>query len=87
MYGYGTKLTDALGQVATFNFEGLAATWWAGLPQDERDAKTQEWPVLRDYMQDNIMSKRWTEAEWLKLNSMLYRQHGHKDELPSGYLA
>jgi hypothetical protein len=32
------------------------------------------------------MSKRWTEAEWLKLNSMHYQQHGHKDELPSGYL-
>jgi hypothetical protein len=35
MYGYGTKLADTLGRVATFNFKGLAVTWWAGLPQDE----------------------------------------------------
>jgi hypothetical protein len=49
-YSYGTKLANALGQVATFNFKGLAATWWAGLPQDEQDAKTQEWPVLWDYI-------------------------------------
>jgi hypothetical protein len=32
------------------------------------------------------MSKRWTEAEWLKLNAMCYCQHGHEDEMPSGYL-
>jgi hypothetical protein len=38
-------------------------------------------------MRDNIMSKRWTEAEWLKLNSMRSQQHGHEDELPSSYLA
>jgi hypothetical protein len=44
------KLAEALGRVATFNFKGLAATWWAGLPQGEREVKTQEWPVLQDYM-------------------------------------
>jgi hypothetical protein len=33
------------------------------------------------------MSKRWTEAKWLKLNSMRYWQQGHEDKLPSGYLA
>jgi hypothetical protein len=50
MYGYKTKLAEALGHVATFKFKGLAASWWAGLSQSEQDEKIKEWPTLWDFI-------------------------------------
>jgi hypothetical protein len=85
MYGYKTKLTEALGRVATFKFEGLAASWWAGLSQSERDEKIKEWPMLWDFVRDNVMSKRWTKSQYLKLTEMRYRQRGYEIESPVEY--
>src|SRR6266852_6023712 len=49
-YGHNTRLNDHLARVATRNFKGIAAAWWAGLSQDDRDTHTEHWPILRDYV-------------------------------------
>jgi hypothetical protein len=73
-YGYKHKLAEALGHVAMFKFEGIAASWWTGLSQNKRENKVKEWPMLRDFVRDNVMSKRWTESQYLKVTEMHYCQ-------------
>jgi hypothetical protein len=82
MYGYKHKLTEALGHVVTFKFEGIAVSWWTGLSQNGRDDKVKEWPMLRDFVRE-----RWTESQYLKLTEMRYRQQGHELESPAEYLS
>jgi hypothetical protein len=76
-----------VGRVATLNFSDLTTMWWAGLLQTEHDLQTQDWPTLRDYVRDNVMSKRWVEAEWLKYGEMRYRQRGNENESPAEFLS
>jgi hypothetical protein len=81
------RLNDHLARVATRNFKGIAAAWWAGLSQDDRDTHTEHWPILRDYVRDSIMSARWTENEWLKFHALRFRQRGFDNEKPAEFMA
>ncbi len=47
-YGQQSASVEDLGRVATFNFSGIAAVWWHGLTQEERNERTEHWPTLRD---------------------------------------
>ena len=86
-YGHNTQLIDNLSQVATRNFKGIAAAWWAGLSQENHDTHTEHWLTLRDYVRDSIMSARWTENEWLKLHALRFQQRGYKNEKPAEFMA
>ena len=86
-YGYNYSLAEDLGRVATVNFKGIASTWWRGLTQDTRDEYTQTWPMIRDFVRDSIMSRKWVETEWLRFQEMRYRQKGHEGESPAQYLS
>lgn len=61
---------ESLGRVSTFNFEGLAATWWAGLTYEQCMDRTQDWPTIRDFVRRELMSIRWTEKEWQEFRSL-----------------
>ena len=77
LYSYGFEspaIVDALGRVATFNFSGLAATWWNGLSQDLHTEYLENWPTLRHVVRTSIMSVKWVEKEWLKFEHLRYRQ-------------
>jgi len=45
-YGQQSASVEDLGRVATFNFTGIAAIWWHGLTQEERNERTEHWPML-----------------------------------------
>ena len=75
LYSYGFEslaIVDALGQVATFNFTGLAAAWWNGLSQDLCTEYSENWPTLRHVVHTSIMSVKWVEKEWLKFKHLHY---------------
>ena len=86
-YGYNYSLAEDLGRVATVNFKGIVSTWWRGLTQETRDENTQTWPMIRDFVRDSIMSRKWIETEWLRFQEMRYRQKGHEGESPAQYLS
>ena len=75
LYSYGFEspaIVDALGQVATFNFTGLAATWWNRLSQDSHTEYSENWPMLCHVVCTSIMSVKWVEKEWLKFEHLHY---------------
>ena len=48
-YAYGfdhPSLVEALGHVATTNFEGSASSWWDGLPHESHAEYSLDWPTL-----------------------------------------
>ena len=66
LYSYGFEslaIVDTLGQVATFNFTGLAAAWWNGLLQDLCTEYLENWPTLHHIICTSIMSVKWVEKE------------------------
>ena len=43
--------------------------------------------MIRDFVRDSIMSRKWIETEWLRFQEMRYRQKGHEGESPAQYLS
>ena len=43
--------------------------------------------MIRDFVRDSIMSRKWIESEWLRFQEMRYRQKGHEGESPAQYLS
>ena len=85
-YSDALRWRQSLARVATFNFEGLAAVWWSGLTYEERQERTQEWPILREFVRTELMSIRWLEKVWQDFRALRFRQSGHEDETPAAFL-
>ena len=86
-YSEARRWRESLGRVSTFNFEGLAATWWAGLTYEERQERTFDWPTIREFVRRQLMSIRWIEKEWQDFRALRFRQGGYEDESPAAFLA
>lgn len=80
-------LIEALGCVATTNFEGLASSWWYGLPHESCTDYSHDWPMLQQTVHDHLLSVRWVENEWRAFEKLQYQQQGYKDETPAKYLS
>ena len=87
MYGQGDGAIEDLGRVSTFNFTGVAAVWWHGLTQEERDNRTLDWPTLRDSARDSLLAASWTEKQWVKFHAIRYQQFGHEKETPAQFFS
>jgi hypothetical protein len=87
LYGHGDSSVDDLGRVSTFNFSGVAAIWWHGLTQEERNDWTQDWPTLRDSARDSLLAASWMEKQWAKFHAIQYQQFGHEKETPAQFFS
>ena len=79
-YSEVRRWRESLGRVSTFNFKGLATTWWAGLTYKQRMEKTQDWPTIREFVRKELMSIRWIKKEWQEFRALWFRQHRNEDE-------
>ena len=86
-YGQQSASVEDLGQVATFNFTGIAAVWWHGLTQEEHNERTEHWPTLRDVARESLLAASWVEKQWVKFHAMRYQQAGHEKEAPAQYFS
>ena len=86
-YGQQSASVEDLGRVATFNFTGIAAVWWHGLTQNERNERTEHWPTLRDAARESLLAASWVEKQWVKFHAMRYQQAGHEKEAPAQYFS
>jgi hypothetical protein len=86
-YGQQSASVEDLGRVATFNFTGIAAVWWHGLTQEERNERTEHWPTLRDAARESLLAASWVEKQWVKFQAMRYQQTEHEKEAPAQYFS
>src|SRR6266852_4603042 len=86
-YGQQSASVEDLGRVATFNFTGIAAVWWHGLTQEERNERTEHWPMLCDAARESLLAASWVEKQWVRFHAMRYQQAGHEKEAPAQYFS
>lgn len=75
-----------LGRVAPQSFTGQLKNSWYGLSIQTRAIITGSWPLLVEWITTNYLGNTWRMKETLKYKDMRFRQRGHENESPEGYL-
>ena len=48
--------------------------------------KTQDWPMIQEFVCRELMSIRWIKKEWQEFRTLWLRQHSYEDETPAVFL-